>query len=111
MVEAYKKLERSVVESSFAVENAFVGAYQKIEDKFVDTFLEEVTEDFGDTLYDLGRGFRDFAIWFLGSSPVIVLWVLIIAVIVVIFRTIGKKKRFKKTLKTTNPEESGDIKE
>ena len=75
------------------------------------TFWEEVTEEFGDTLYDLGRGFRDFAIWFLGSSPVIVLWVVVIAVIVLIFRTIGKKKRFKKALKTTNPEESGDMKE
>ena len=74
------------------------------------TFWEEVTEEFGDTLYDLGRGFRDFAIWFLGSSPVIVLWVVIIAVIVVIFRTIGKKKRFKKTLKTMNPEEQGETK-
>ena len=38
----------------------------KVEPK---TFWEEVTEEFGDTLYDLGRGFRDFAIWFLGSTP------------------------------------------
>ena len=75
------------------------------------TFWEEVKEEFGDTLYDLGRGLRNFTIWFLGSSPVIVLWVVIIAVIVLILKVLGKKKRLKKTFKTMNPEEQGDMKE
>ena len=80
----------------------------KVEPK---TFWEEVKEEFGDTLYDLGRGLRNFTIWFLGSSPVIVLWVVIIAVIVLILKVLGKKKRLKKTFKTMNPEEQGDMKE
>ena len=75
------------------------------------TFWEEVKEEFGDTLYDLGRGLRNFTIWFLGSSPVIVLWVVIIAVIVLILKVLGKKKRLKKTFKTMNPEGQGDMKE
>ena len=75
------------------------------------TFWEEVTEEFGDTLYDLGRGFRDFAIWFLGSSPLIVVWVVIIVVVVFVLRFFGKKRKIRKTLKTMNPEEQGETKE
>ena len=41
----------------------------------------------------------------------IVLWVVIIAVIVLILKVLGKKKRLKKTFKTMNPEEQGDMKE
>ena len=75
------------------------------------TFWEEVTEEFGDSLYDLGRGFRDFAIWFLGSSPVLVLWAAVIAVIVIAVRFVGKKRKLKKTLKTMNPEIQENTKE
>lgn len=68
----------------------------KVEPK---TFWEEVTEEFGDSLYDMGRGFRNFGIWFLGSSPYLVLWALIIAVVVFVLRLFGKKKRLRKILK------------
>ncbi len=73
----------------------------KVEPK---TFWEEVVDEFGDSIYDLGRGFRDFAIWFLGSSPFIVLWAVIIAVVVFVLRFVGKKKRLKKTFQTMNTE-------
>lgn len=73
----------------------------KVEPK---SFWEEVTEDFGDSLYGISRGFRSFALWFLGSSPYIVLWAVIIAGGVLVVRVIVKKRSFKKTLKTTNPE-------
>ena len=68
----------------------------KVEPK---TFWEEVTEEFGDSLYDMGRGFRNFGIWFLGSSPYLVLWALIIAVVVFVLRVFGKKKKLRKILK------------
>ena len=69
------------------------------------TFWEEVTEEFSDTIYNMGRAFKNFAIWFLGSSPVLVLWAAVIAIAVIIIRSVGKKRRLKQTLKTTEPEE------
>lgn len=73
----------------------------KVEPK---TFWEEVADEFGDSLYGIGRDFKNFAIWFLGSSPYIVLWAVVIGGIVVIVRTVGKKKRLKRTLQTVEPE-------
>lgn len=73
----------------------------KVEPK---TFWEEVTDEFSDSLYDMGRGFRNFAIWFLGSSPFIVLWAVVIAVVVFVLKFIGKKKRLKKTFQTMKTE-------
>ena len=66
------------------------------------TFWEEVAEEFSDTLYDMGRGFKNFAIWFLGSAPVLLLWAAVIAAAVVVIRAVGKKKRLKKALKTVD---------
>lgn len=68
------------------------------------TFWEEVTAEFGDSLYGLGQSFRSFAIWFLGSSPYLVLWAVVIGAVVLILRTIGRKKRLKQTLQNTEPE-------
>lgn len=45
IVNAYKRMEGSIVKGYQAIEDTVVGAYQKIEDKFVDTFLEEVTDE------------------------------------------------------------------
>ena len=73
----------------------------KVEPK---TFWEEVTEEFGDSLYDMGRGFRNFAIWFLGSSPYLVIWAVVIAGAVLVLRAVGKKKRIKKTFQNMKPE-------
>lgn len=73
----------------------------KVEPK---TFWEEVTDEFGDSLYDMGRGFRNFAIWFLGSSPFIVLWAVVIAAVVFVLKFVGKKKRLKKTFQTMKAE-------
>ena len=73
----------------------------KVEPK---TFWDEVTDEFGDSLYDLGRGFRNFAIWFLGSSPYIIFWAAVIGVIVFVLKMIGRKKSLKRTLKTMEPE-------
>lgn len=62
----------------------------KVEPK---NFWEEVTEEFGDSLYDMGRGFRRFGIWFLGSSPYLVLWAVIIGAVVFVLKFFGKKKK------------------
>lgn len=73
----------------------------KVEPK---TFWEEVTDEFGDSLYGIGRDCRDLAIWFLGSSPYLVIWAVVITVVVLGLRFVGKKKRLKKSLKTMSIE-------
>lgn len=45
VVNAYKKTENGVVGGYQAIEDAVVGTYKKIEGKFVEKFLEEVSED------------------------------------------------------------------
>ena len=80
----------------------------KVEPK---TFWDEVTDEFGDSLYDLGRGFRNFAIWFLGSSPYIIFWAAVIGVIVFVLKMIGRKKNLKHTLQTMEPENKEETKE
>ena len=64
------------------------------------TFWEEVTEEFDDSLYDMGRGIKSFAIWFLGSSPYLLLWAAVIVIIVIGTKAVGKKRKLKKALKT-----------
>lgn len=73
----------------------------KVEPK---TFWEEVTEEFADSIYDMGRGFRNFTIWFLGSSPYLLLWGVLIGGGVFGLRFIGKKKKLKKILKEQSAE-------
>ena len=75
------------------------------------TFWEEVTEEFDDSLYDMGRGIKNFAIWFLGSSPYLILWAVVIVVAVFVLRTVGKKKRMKKTFQNIKPENISDSEE
>ena len=78
----------------------------KVEPK---TFWEEVTEEFDDSLYDMGRSIKNFAIWFLGSSPYLILWAAVIAAVIIILRFAGKKKRVKKTFQNIKPDISEDI--
>ena len=73
----------------------------KVEPK---TFWEEVFEEFSDTIYDIGSGFKNFAIWFLGSSPVLLLWGAVIGVVVIVLRKVGKKRKQKKAVKSTGLE-------
>ena len=73
----------------------------KVEPK---TFWEEVTDEFGDSIYGIGRDVRNFAIWFLGSSPYIVLWAVVIAAVVVVLKILGRKKSMKKIFKGHQPE-------
>ena len=75
------------------------------------TFWEEVVEEFKNTLYRMGRSCKDFAIWFLGSSPIIVLWVVVIVAVVLVLRIFGKKKRLKKAMKAMSLEKTEETKE
>ena len=87
--------------STVHIDISEVARETKVEPK---TFWEEVTEEFGDSIYDMGRGLRNFAIWFLGSSPYLLLWGVLIGGVVFILRLIGKKKKLKKILKEQSAE-------
>lgn len=54
------------------------------------SYGEEIRQGLSDTLYDLGQGFRDFSIWFIVNLPVLLIWAVIIAVIIVIVRKLLK---------------------
>lgn len=73
----------------------------KVEPK---TFWEEVTEEFGNSIYRLTRNAREFAIWFLGSSPILLLWAVLIGGTGFIIGFLRKKRKLKKILKSTTPE-------
>lgn len=73
------------------------------------TFFEEVADRFSDSLYSVSRGFRGFAVWFLGSLPVLAVWAAVIAVIVLVIRKVfGKKKEKKKEKKGRLPWKKGN---
>lgn len=59
-------------------------------------FFEEIKDRFGDSLYVVGRGIRSFAIGFIGSLPIILVWAVIITLIVIILRKLLKKRKQKK---------------
>lgn len=73
------------------------------------TFWEEVSEEFDDSLYDMGRGIKNFAIWFLGSSPYLLLWAAVIVIIVIGTKAVGKKRKLKKALKTMDSKIERDV--
>jgi hypothetical protein len=59
------------------------------------TFWDEGKEEFGDSLYDMGRSVRNLAIGILGSSPYILLLIIFLAVIILALKHIKKKKQNK----------------
>ena len=60
-------------------------------------FWDEVKENFGSSWYHMGQGFRSFAIWFLGSSPYLLLWAALIGVAAFGVRFFVKKRKNRKT--------------
>ena len=70
---------------------------------------DEVKADFGNSIYGIGRDCRAFAIWLLGSSPYLIIWAAVIAAALIGVKIIRKKKLWKKTLKTIDPEKTEDV--
>lgn len=59
-------------------------------------FWDEVKEEFGDSIYGVTNGAKNFAIWLLGSSPYLILWAVLIGVVIFVFKYLKKKKELKK---------------
>lgn len=57
------------------------------------TVWDRIKTGFGDNLYNMGEGFKDFVVWFAVNILYIIIWVIVIAVIVIVIRKIfGKGK-------------------
>ncbi len=103
-----RTFDNQVDYSTVHIEINEVDRETKVEPK---TFWQEVSDDFGNSIYRLGQGMRGFAIWLLGSSPYLVLWIVIIGTVVLAVRAIRRKKKLRKTLQTIKPEEQENSEE
>ena len=67
-------------------------------------FFEEVASRFSDSVYVVLMGLRGFAIGILGSLPILVVWGVILAVVVILLRkfVFKKSKKNKKNTDQTN---------
>ena len=72
------------------------------------SFWEKVTEKFGNSVYGIGRDAENLAIWFLGSSPYLVIWAVVIVAAVFVLRIIKRKKQLKADLKKMPIKEETD---
>ncbi|MCD8196840.1 MAG: DUF4349 domain-containing protein [Lachnospiraceae bacterium] len=59
-------------------------------------FFGQIADRFNDSLYSVGKGLRNFVIVFVGSLPVLAVWAVVIAVIVLILRRISRGRKDKK---------------
>lgn len=59
-------------------------------------FFEEVGGVFSDSLYDIGTGLRDFAVWFLGNIIYIVIFAGIVAGAIILLKKLIKNRKSKK---------------
>lgn len=54
------------------------------------SYGEEISRGLSDTFYGIGRGLRDFSIWFIVNLPILLIWAVIIVLIILIARKIYK---------------------
>ena len=80
----------------YSTVNVDVDEVERITETGEKSFFAEIKDRFGDSLYQVGRGIRSFTIGFLGSLPIILVWVVIAAVVVIVVRAIMKKRKKKK---------------
>lgn len=77
------------------------------------TFFEEIAGRFNNSLYNVGRGLREFVIVLIGSLPVLAVWAVVFALIILVIRKLFWKKKKEKTGKKVRwgkkqPEEAGE---
>lgn len=65
------------------------------------TFGQEITRGLSDTMYSIGRGFREFAIWFIVNLPILLIWAVVIVLILFILRKVIKIYTKRKLRKAT----------
>ncbi len=63
---------------------------------------EEIARKFRESLEDVGEGFVDFGVWFIGNLPEIIVWIVIlggVTVVIVLICRGGKKRRERRAAK------------
>lgn len=56
-----------------------------------ETFGEEIRRRFAESLEDVGEGFREFGVWFIGNLPQLLTWAIVLGVIVLLIVRFVKK--------------------
>ena len=74
------------------------------------TFLDEISEGFMDSLKDVAEDAIDLIIWFIVNIPHLIIWGAVIAIVVVLIRRRKKKKLAKKVKETATAENKADEK-
>ena len=63
------------------------------------TVWERIRDGFKSSLEGVGDGFVDAAVWVLANSPYLVVWGVLLTVAVLVLRTLGKRRSFRKPVK------------
>ncbi len=63
------------------------------------SFGSEVISRLLDNLYNIGMGFRNFAVWFISSLPYILIFAVIIVVVILIIKKAAKRRKKKNEIK------------
>ena len=87
-----KNLESRVAYSTVYLN---VSEQSKVEPKVEEGFFARIGTTFMTSIEDIGEGFGDFIVWFVGNSPYIVVLAIAASVVFVLVRFIVKKKKQK----------------
>jgi len=63
------------------------------------TVWERIRDGFKSSLEGVGDGFVDAAVWVLANSPYLVVWGVLLTAAVLVLRTLGKRRSFRKPVK------------
>lgn len=61
------------------------------------TFWDRISKGFGDTIYNLSEGVKNFMVWFVVNLPYLIIWVVIIIIGILIGKRIYRKKHPRNT--------------
>lgn len=90
----------------YSTVNVTISEVERITEVKERTFFEEIADRFSDSLYVVGRGLRSFVIGFLGSLPILAVWAVVIgAVVLLLKKVLGRKKKERKLFKRKAQEE------
>ena len=91
----------------FSTVHISISEVQKMTETKAETIGERITAAFSDSLYELKVFAGDTAVFLIGRSPILLLWVIILAVIVIIIRKLLKKRASKPRKERKLPEAPG----
>lgn len=93
-IESYERIIRSYDNQvSFSTVTMYINEVERETPVEEETFGEEVSRRFSESINTICLGFVDFAIWFLGNLPVILMWMIIIGGIVVLVVHLSRKNK------------------